>query len=60
MITEHAVTYKDNLNLEQLEYIIKKANRLGANSKTVTRVFKDEDAEGIHIYFDVVGYADSH
>lgn len=60
MITEHAVTYRENLSLEQLEYIIKKAVKLGANSKSVTRVYKDEDGEGIHLYFDVVGYADNH
>lgn len=58
MIREHAITYKDRLSLEQLEYLVKKSAKLATAGKAITRVSSDEDGEGIHIYFDVVGYAD--
>ncbi len=53
MINEHAITYKDKLTLEDLSYLIKKAHRLGLNSRHLLRVFQEEDDEGMHVYFVV-------
>ena len=53
MVTEHAITYKDKLSVEDLNYIIKKANRLGSSDRTISRVYQEEDNEGKHIYFSV-------
>ena len=55
MINEHAVTYKEELTLEQINYIVKKANRLGLSQRQLIRVSKEEDAEGSHLYFAVEG-----
>ena len=55
MLNEHAITYTTKLNIGDLDYLIKKANRLGQNGRVVTRVHQDEDSEGIHIYFEVTG-----
>ena len=53
MVNEHAITYKDNLTIENLDYLIKKANRLGLNHRQIVRVFQEEDEEGTHVYFSV-------
>lgn len=55
MINEHAVTYKDKLNVEDLNYIITKANQLGLSHRHLTRVYQEEDREGTHVYFVVEG-----
>lgn len=53
MVNEHAITYHDKISAQDLEYLIKKANRLGKNIREIIRVFQKEDSEGIHIYFEV-------
>jgi len=53
MVNEHAITYKDKLSLADLDYIIKKANRLGLDNRHLLRVSQEEDSEGTHIYFAV-------
>lgn len=53
VINEHAITYQESLTLENLNYIIKKANRLGLRDRQLLRVFQEEDSEGKHIYFEV-------
>lgn len=53
MINEHAKTVKDNVTMEDLSYMIKKANRLGRMDREITRVYAEEDDEGKHIYFEV-------
>lgn len=55
MINEHAITFKDKLSLEDLNYIIKKANRHGLNNRPILRVYQEEDDEGTHVYFGVNG-----
>lgn len=50
---EHAITYSQKLSTEDLEYIIKKANKLGKLEREVLGVREEEDEEGIHIYFDL-------
>jgi Holliday junction resolvase RusA-like endonuclease len=53
MINEHAFTVKGEIKLEDLDYMIKKANKLGKQGRHLSRVFAEEDAEGKHIYFEV-------
>jgi len=53
MVKEHAATVVGKLSEEQLDYIIKKANRLGWSQRSISRVFTREDDEGRHIFFDV-------
>lgn len=55
MLTEHAVSYSEKLTMKELDYLIKKANRLGKNGRDVTRVYQEEDGEGHHVYFEVTG-----
>jgi len=55
MLHEHAITYQDRLSVADLDYIVKKANRLGKNGREIVRVHEEKDSEGIHVYFDVVG-----
>ena len=54
MIREHAITYNNQLSNSELEYICGKANHLGRKGRKLTRVFQEDDAEGTHIYFEVV------
>lgn len=53
MVNEHAITYHDKISMQDLEYLIKKANRLGKNIREIIGVFEKEDSDGIHIYFAV-------
>ncbi len=57
MLHEHAITYKDRLTVADLDYITRKANKLGRNGREVIRVHEERDNEGIHVYFDVIGGA---
>lgn len=43
--------------MTDLDYLIKKANRLGKAGREVIRVYQQEDNEGIHVYFEVTGLA---
>ena len=52
---EHAITYKDRLSLADLDYIIKKSNKIGRGGREIVRVHEESDNEGIHVYFDVEG-----
>lgn len=55
MLHEHAVTYQDRLSMADLDYIVKKANKLGKSGRDVVRVHEESDPEGTHVYFDVTG-----
>lgn len=55
MIKEHATTVKEQITMEDLEYMVKKANRLGLKDREVFRVFMEEDGDGKHIYFECSG-----
>ncbi len=55
MLNEHAITYKERLTVSDLDYMIKKSNRLGRVGRDVVRVYQQEDNEGIHVYFEVTG-----
>lgn len=55
MVNEHAITVKGDITMEELDYMVKKANRLGKSGREVVRVYAQEDNEGKHIYFEVEG-----
>ncbi len=55
MVDEHAITYQEKLSVRDLDYLVKKANKLGQKGRFVKRVHQDEDDEGIHIYFETEG-----
>ena len=55
MLHEHAVTYVDKLSIADLDYIVKKSNKLGRRGRDVLRVHQETDSEGTHLYFDVTG-----
>jgi hypothetical protein len=55
MLHEHAITYTGRLTIADLEYISKKANRLGRLGKELVRAHEETDSEGTHLYFDVIG-----
>jgi len=55
MLHEHAITYQDRLTMADLDYIVKKSNKLGKNGRDVVRVHEESDLEGTHVYFDVTG-----
>lgn len=53
MLTEHAITYRERVTIQDLDYLVKKANRLGKSGREVVRVYQEEDSEGYHVYFEV-------
>lgn len=55
LINEHATTVKDFITIEDLNYMVKKANKLGLKNRDLIRVFMQEDGEGKHYYFEVEG-----
>lgn len=55
MLNEHAITYIDKISMKDLDYLVKKANRLGKSGREVVRVYQQEDSEGCHVYFEVTG-----
>src|SRR4051812_10100586 len=59
MIKEHAVTITGEITHEQLDYLVKKANKLGLQNRQVIRVYSEDDNEGRHIYFEAQGLRQS-
>jgi hypothetical protein len=55
MPNEHAITYNEKVSMKDLEYLVKKANRLGKCGRDVTHIYQQEDADGFHVYFEVTG-----
>jgi hypothetical protein len=55
MLKEHAITYRERITITDLDYMVKKANRLGKSGRDVIRVYQEEDDEGVHVYFEVNG-----
>lgn len=60
MIIEHALTVKDHLTQQEVDYMVKKANSLGIKKRKIYRVFSDEDSEGKHYYYEVDGMEPIH
>lgn len=59
MLLEHAITYRDRLSIADLEYIVKKAYKIGKAGREIVRVHEESDNEGTHIYFNVIGNHES-
>lgn len=55
MIDEHAVAFKDKLYEHQLEYLIRKANRLGLSNRAISHMYQINEENTTHIYFKVEG-----
>lgn len=55
MLNEHAITYTEKISMKDLEYLVKKSNRLGKSGRDIVNVYQQEDAEGFHVYFEVTG-----
>lgn len=55
MINEHAITLTSEITHDQLNYLIKKANKLGLQQRQIIRVYSQDDNEGRHIYFEAEG-----
>jgi Holliday junction resolvase RusA-like endonuclease len=55
MVNEHAKTVKNEISIEDLDYMVKKANKIGFSGRTIIRVFMQEDIEGKHYYFECEG-----
>ncbi len=55
MLNEHAITYREKISMKELEYLVKKSNRLGKNGRDVVHIYQTEDADGFHVYFEVTG-----
>ena len=53
MLHEHAITYKDRLSVADLDYLVKKANKLGRSGRNVVNVNEETDKEGTHIFYYV-------
>ncbi len=52
IIQEHAITVKGEMSAADVEYIVKKAHRIGLTGRNLTRVYYQEDEEGRHFYFE--------
>lgn len=55
MINEHVVTAHDELSIDDLNYMARKANRLGLRDRKLIRCFMEQDDEGKHYYFECEG-----
>lgn len=59
MLHEHAVTYQGRLTMADLDYIVRKSNKLGCAGRHVIRVSQEIDPEGTHVFFEVTGLSES-
>lgn len=55
MVNEHAILLKDKPSIDDMYYLIKKANRLGLSDRQIMGVYKEEKEDGTHVYFSVEG-----
>lgn len=55
MIDEHALEVEFPISIEELNYLIKKANRLGMSNREISGVYEVKDGVRTHIYFRADG-----
>ena len=55
MIHEHAKTVKGEITVADVEYMVKKAHRIGLSGRQLSHVYTQEDGEGRHFYFECQG-----
>jgi Holliday junction resolvase RusA-like endonuclease len=60
MINEHALTINHEITAADLEYLVKKANKIGKQGREIVRVYSQEDGEGKHIYFECDALKERH
>lgn len=53
MTQEHAITISQQCSIDQISYLVKKANRLGKMNREIHAIWTHDDEEGSHIFFDV-------
>lgn len=53
MINEHAITIQNNCSIEDIDYLVRKANTIGKMNRKIHRIFCADTDEGSHIYFEV-------
>jgi Holliday junction resolvase RusA-like endonuclease len=53
MVHEHAITIHQNCSIEQISFLVKKANRLGKMNREIHNIFSTDDDDGSHIIFEV-------
>lgn len=58
MIKEHALLIKNEITIKDLEYLVKKANKLGLKNRIVTGITAEKDFEGRHIFYTCEGFND--
>ena len=55
MIDEHALAIHNNISLDDLDYLVKKANRLGLSGREISGVREDVEDTTTHLYFQTQG-----
>lgn len=58
MIKEHALLIKEEISIQDLEYLVKKANKLGITNRVITGITEEKDFEGKHIFYTCEGFND--
>jgi len=53
MVNEHAITVRDKLSDEDIQYLVFKAQRLQKMDRTISKVFTFDNDDGSHIIFEV-------
>jgi hypothetical protein len=53
MVTEYAARVSRNIDYTDLQYLCKKANKLGKEGFSIVRVFSKEDGDKIDIFFEI-------
>lgn len=53
MIHEHALNIKKSFSIQEISYLVKKANKLGKSGRSIESVIEYLDDDGKHILFEV-------
>lgn len=53
MVHEHAIIIKNSCTIDQINYLVQKANKLGKNGRDISHAYYKDDEEGSHIFFVV-------
>ena len=53
MVNEHAITIREKCSIEEISFLVKKANRLGKADRDITHVYTRDDPDGSHVFFEV-------
>lgn len=56
MIKEHALLIKKEITIQNLEYLVTKANKLGLRNRVITGITEEKDFEGKHIFYTCEGF----